>query len=158
MGMAVSMAAMMAPSAAPFFLAYGRDTRRPAAVAVAVVVYVAVWAAIGLAVDALMNQVMVPSGWQILAVAVTLGALYTVTPWSRWARARCQEMCRHDARGGAFADGAAYAGCCVVCSAGIMAALVVVGMSNLTVVVLGAIAMFVYKFSGWGALRQAERD
>ena len=158
MAMAVSMAAMMAPSAAPFFLAYGRDTRRPAAVAAAAVVYVAVWAAIGFAVDALMNRVMMPMTWQIVAAAVVAAALYTLSPWSRWARARCQEMCGHGARGGALAEGAVYAACCVICSAGVMAALVVVGMSNLTVVVLGAIAMFLYKFSGWGALRQAERD
>ena len=157
MAMAVSMAAMMAPSAAPFFLAYGRDTRRPAAVAVAAVVYVAVWAAIGFAVDALMNQLMMPTTWQIVAAAVVVAALYSLSPWSRWARARCQEMCGHAVRGGALAGGAVYAACCVICSAGIMAALVVVGMSNLTVIVLGAIAMFVYKFSGWGALRQAWR-
>jgi len=41
------MAAMMVPTAAPFFFVYGRDTRRPAAVLITVLIYVAVWAAIG---------------------------------------------------------------------------------------------------------------
>ena len=36
--MAVSMAAMMVPTAAPFFLAYGRDTRRPVAIATVVLI------------------------------------------------------------------------------------------------------------------------
>ena len=147
MAMALAMTAMMAPSAAPFFIAYGRDARRPAAVVIAVLVYGAVWAAIGLGVDALMNQVMMPAGWPVIAAALAVAAIYSLSPWSRWARARCRQMCWHAPRGTALTEGAMYAACCVVCSAGIMTVLVVLGMSNWLVIALGAAAMFAYKFT-----------
>ncbi len=155
MAMALSMAAMMAPSAAPFFFAYGRDTRRPLAVAVPVLIYVAVWAAIGLAVDAVMNQVMLPSSLVLDAAAVAFAILYTFSPWSRRAHARCVEMCGRVARHSAVADGAMYAACCVVCSAGIMLALIVIGMSSWLVIAAGAAVMLAYKISGWRELAPA---
>ena len=145
MGMAVSMAAMMAPSAAPFFIGYGRDTRRASAVAVAVLIYVAVWALIGFAVDALMSQVMLPSSTLLSAGAIAFAGAYMVMPWSRRARARCREMCGHEARTSALREGASYTASCVVCSAGLMVALVVVGMTNVVVLALGAAVMLAYK-------------
>jgi hypothetical protein len=54
--MAASMAAMMVPTAAPFFFAYGRDTRRPAAVVITLLIHVADWAAIGAIADFAMGQ------------------------------------------------------------------------------------------------------
>jgi len=148
MGMAIGMAAMMAPSAAPFFIAYGRDSRRPAAVAIAGLIYVAAWAAIGVAVDAVMSSLMLPSSVALDAAAVTVALVYTLTPWSRKARSRCREMCRHVTRRGALAEGAAYTACCIVCSAGIMVALVaVLGMSSWLVIALGASAMLAYKLA-----------
>lgn len=146
MVMALSMAAMMAPSGAPFFVAYGRDSRRPGAVAGVVLIYVGAWAAIGLALDALMNRVMLPSlTWELAAVAVGVAVLYAFTPWGRWARAQCRQMCGTQARGGSLRAGARYTACCFVCSAGAMAALVVLGMTNLLVLAAGAAAMLAYK-------------
>lgn len=151
MAMAVSMAAMMAPTAAPFFFAYGRDARRPAGVATVVLIYVAAWAAIGLGVDFVMGQVMVPSGWAVTAAAIALAAAYMLTPWSRWARARCREMCGREARGGRLrdyvSDGLVYTACCVVCSAAVMGAVVVLGMSNVAVIVAAAAVMLAIKLT-----------
>jgi predicted metal-binding membrane protein len=151
--MAFSMAAMMAASAVPFFFAYWRDSRRPLATAGVVLIYVAVWALIGIAVDYVMGMVMVPSSLLITAVAVVAAVVYALTPWGRWARDRCREMTQREPRKPRFrdalADGASYTACCVVCSAGIMLALVVVGMSNLLVIVAGAAVMLFYKIAPW---------
>ncbi len=151
MGMVVSMTAMMAPTAAPFFFAYGRDARRPAGVAAVVLIYVAAWAGIGLGVDLLLGQLMVPSSWVVTVVAIALAVAYTVMPWSRWARARCREMCGRASRGGrlrdAVSEGLAYTGCCAACSAGVMGAAVVLGMSNPVVVVAAAAVMLAVKLA-----------
>lgn len=145
MGMAISMAAMMTPTAAPFFVAFGHDTRRPWALATVVAVYVVVWALIGAAVGLLMDQVMLPSSTLAGITAVALAGLYLLMPWSRRARERCREMCRLRARGSVLQEAAAYANACVVCSAGVMAALLVLGMANVMLVAVAAGVMLAYK-------------
>jgi predicted metal-binding membrane protein len=156
MVMAASMAAMMAPTAAPFFFAYGRDTRRPAAVVITVLIYVAVWAAIGAIADFAMGRVMMPSSLIVTAAAVAFAVAWTLSPWSRRARSRCREMCMRAPRAtglrGALLDGSAYAACCLLCSAGGMVALVVLGMSNVWLMVATATALLVYKLGDWDAL------
>jgi Predicted metal-binding integral membrane protein (DUF2182) len=151
MGMAFAMSAMMAPTAAPFFVALGRDTRRTGAVALVVALYLAVWAAIGAGADVLMSRVMLPSSTLVGALAIAFAAAYALSPWSRWARARCRAMCRSELRSpglrGALLDGSKYAACCVVCTAGVMASLVVLGMSNVLLIGLAAAAMLVYKLA-----------
>jgi predicted metal-binding membrane protein len=153
MGMAVSMAAMMAPTAAPFFLAYGRDTRRPAAIAAVVLLYVAVWAAAGLALDHLMNLAMIPTSLPVVGISVAIALVYAATPWGRWAREQCRQMSRREPRGPRFrdalAEGAGYTACCVVCSAGVMPVVIVLGMSNPLVIVAGAAVMLAYKAVPW---------
>ena len=147
--MAISMAAMMAPTAAPFFVAFVRDTKRPLAVAATVVVYVAVWAVIGAGAGLLMSQLMLPSSALIAVLAVGLAALYMLMPWSRWAQARCQAMCRRETRRtgvlNTLVEAVTYTGCCVVCSAGVMGALLALGMSNVLVLIAAAAALLVYK-------------
>jgi predicted metal-binding membrane protein len=151
--MEFSMAAMMAVSAVPFFFAYGRDSRRPVATAAVVVLYVTVWALIGFALDRVMGMVMMPSSLLIAAAAVVAAVVYALTPWGRWARDRCREMAQREPRGHRFrdamADGANYTVCCIVCSAGIMLALVVAGMTNPLVIVAGAAVMLLYKIAPW---------
>jgi len=151
--MAFSMAAMMAASAVPFFFAYGRDSRRPAATAAVVLIYVAVWALIGFVLDRAMASVMIPSAPLIAIAAIGVAVVYALTPWGRWARDRCREMAQREPRGHRFrdamADGASYTGCCIVCSAGIMLALVVAGMTNPLVIVAGASVMLLYKIAPW---------
>jgi len=154
-GMAVSMAAMMVLTATPFFLAYGRDPRRPVAIATVVLIYVAVWAAIGLALDYLMSEVMMPSSLLVVGIAVAIALVYAVTPWGRWAREQCRQMSMRESRGPRFrnavAEGASYAGCCVVSSAGVMLVVIVLGMSNPFVIVAGAAVMLAYKLIPWPA-------
>jgi predicted metal-binding membrane protein len=150
------MPAMMVASAVPFFFAYGRDSRRPLATAAIVILYVAIWAAIGFAVDYVMGTVMIPSSLLIAAAAVAAAVVYALTPWGRWARNGCREMAQRAPRGPQFrdalTDGANYIACCIVCSAGIMLALLVVGMSNPLVIVAGAVVVLVYKVTPWPAL------
>ena len=149
MGMALSMAAMMAPTAAPFFVAFGRDTRRIGPVALVVALYLAMWAVIGGGADLLMSQVMVPPSTLLATLAIAFAVAYALTPWSRWARARCRAMCRTDMRSpglrGAVLDGCTYAVCCVVCSAGVMASILVLGMSNVVLLGFSAAILLVYK-------------
>jgi uncharacterized membrane protein YhdT len=161
--MAFSMAGMMAASAVPFFFAYGRDSRRPVATAAVVLIYVAVWALIGFALDQVTGMVTMPSSFLVAAAAVAVAVVYALTPWGRWARDRCREMARREPRGPRFrdalAEGASYAGCCIVCSTGFTLALVVVGMSNPVVVGVGAAVMLLYKIAPWPvpALAQTSR-
>jgi len=154
--MAASMTAMMLPTAAPFFFTYGRDTRRPAAVLITVLIYVAVWGAIGAIADFAIGRVMMPSSVIVAAAAVAFGVAWMLSPWSRRARVLCREMCmpapRVSGLRGALLDGSAYAACCLVCSAGVMVALVVLGMSNFWLIVAAAAALLVYKLTDWGAL------
>ena len=151
--MAISMAAMMAASAVPFFFAYGRDSRRPVATAAVVLIYVAAWALIGFALEYLMAMVMTPPSLLIAAAAVAVAVVYALTPWGKWARDRCCEMAQREPRGPGFrnalATGASYTVYCVVCSSGIMFALVVVGMSKPVVIVAGAAVMLLYKITPW---------
>jgi len=147
--MAASMAVMMAPTAAPFFLAYVRDSRRPFAIAALVAVYLAVWAAIGAAAGLVMNQVMVPQSQAIAAAAILFAGLYAIAPWTRWARARCRALCRpavrDDSVRAALTEASTYTACCVVCSAAVMVAIAVIGMSNMVAVAAGAAVLLLYK-------------
>jgi predicted metal-binding membrane protein len=153
LSMAATMAAMMAPTAAPFFLAYGRETRRALSVAAVVLIYAAVWAAIGLAIAFLMTRVMVPSSPALVAVAISTALAYGFTPWGRWARLRCRQMSTRAPHAprlrDAAAEGARYAACCVVCSAALMAVVIMLGMSNPLVIAAGAAVMLGYKLSPW---------
>jgi hypothetical protein len=78
--------------------------------------------------------------------AAVVAVLYALTPWARWARTRCRRMCGYAPRGGAPSEAAMYTACCIVCSAGLMAGLVVIGMSNLLVLSGAAAVMLLYKF------------
>lgn len=153
MGMSVSMAAMMAPTAAPFFFAYGRDSRRPVGVALLVLTYLAVWAVIGAGADLAMARLMLPSSWMLSVTAIAFAAVYCLTPWSRWARAQCREMCGPEARGGRLGDpvrdGLRYGACCVACSAGVMVAAMALGMSNPIVITAAMASMLALKLTSW---------
>jgi predicted metal-binding membrane protein len=155
MGMSVSMAAMMAPTAAPFFFAYGRHSRRLLGVALLVLTYLAIWAVVGAGADLAMGQMMLPSSWMLAVAAIAFAAVYSVTPWSRWARARCRAMCGREARSGRLADavrdGFQYGICCVVCSAGVMVAAIALGMSNPVVFIAAMVLILALKLTSWPA-------
>jgi predicted metal-binding membrane protein len=143
--MAASMVAMMLPTAAPFLVAYGRSSRRAGPTAIVTAIYVAVWAAIGVAAFLVMSQVMLPSGLWVAAAAILFAALYALAPWSRRGRARCREMCLEPA-GEPVRTGLAYSARCIACSAGVMVAVVILGMSNLALMAAAAAVVLLLKW------------
>ena len=142
---AASMAAMMLPTAAPFFVAYGHSSRRFQATAIVIAIYAAVWAAIGLVANLVMSQVMLTPGLWLVAGAVLFAALYALAPWSRRSRASCRELCRRPA-GDPVRSGLTYAANCVMCSAGVMVAVVILGMSNLALMAAATAVLFLVKW------------
>jgi hypothetical protein len=157
--MAASMAAMMLPTAVPFLV----SLRRPTVITEAAAVYAAVWAAIGVGAWLVMSAVMLPSASWVAWAAIGFGVAYSLTPWARRGAERCQEMCREAIGEPAWKSGLTYAGNCVLCSAGVMAALLVVGMSNLAWMAAASAVILIYKgtrkgqrsSSRWPASRSA---
>ena len=152
MTMAASMAAMMLPTAAPFFVAYARDVKRPVPAALVVATYAAAWAVIGLVAYFVMGAMMLSTAVYVAGIAIAFAGLYAWTPWKRHAQARCQEMCgrtpRSPSPGNALREGLRYSGNCILCSAGVMIALVVLGMSSFWLMVAGAAVILLYKIAG----------
>lgn len=150
--MAAAMAAMMLPTAIPFIISFARSARRPAAIALVVATYAAVWTGIGVVAYLLMVQVMIPSATYIAGIAIAFAGLYALTPWKRRGQARCQEMCRETVRDPALragvVKGLTYGLNCVACSAGVMVALLVLGMSNVALMVAGSAVLLLYKLAG----------
>lgn len=152
------MAAMMLPSAAPFVMAFVRGLEGsrswPVGVGVLLAVYLFVWACFGVGLFAIANAVGVPLARDLAAgLAIAFAGLYALTPLKRAGQARCLEMCRRltlpagRAVRAAVVAGSAYGLSCVACSAGVMVALFAVGMSDMTVIVLAAALVFLFKLA-----------
>jgi predicted metal-binding membrane protein len=155
---AVMMAAMMLPSALPLLyrfarLAEGRPSR-PAAVAVLGVIYLVVWLAFGALAYVAYNALGMP--WLdhalVGGVALALAALYALTPLKRISQDRCREVCALHGPlpfnlvcAGAVA-GWRYGLSCLGCSAGLMVAMVLVGMTSLGWTIVLAALVLAYKF------------
>jgi predicted metal-binding membrane protein len=155
----VMMAAMMLPSAIPLGYRFAREAggrrARPVALAVLALVYLAIWLAFGVACYLAYNALGMPWRNQALAGGVALGlaALYALTPLKRISQDRCREVCAlhgplpfNLVRAGALA-GWRYGLSCLGCSAGLMVAMVVVGMSSLAWTVVLAALVLVYTFA-----------
>jgi predicted metal-binding membrane protein len=153
------MAAMMLPSAIPlvYRFARGAEGRRTRLVALAALalVYLAVWLAFGVACYLAYNALGMSGRSRALAGGVALGlaALYALTPLKRISQDRCREVCAlhgplpfNLVRAGALA-GWRYGLSCLGCSAGLMVAMVLIGMSSLTWTVALAALVLVYKFA-----------
>jgi predicted metal-binding membrane protein len=144
----VMMAAMMLPSVVPFvsdFAGAGAG-RWPAAAVILVVEYLAVWAVFGAA--AYLAFGLVPQAWMgmrvVAGAAIIAAGVYSLTPFQRGCSDRCRAMCR-EAGPSAPRAGAVYALNCVGCSAFLMVALLVLGISNLVWMVVVAALVFAYK-------------
>jgi predicted metal-binding membrane protein len=144
----VMMAAMMLPSVVPFVSGFAGagSGRWPVAAAILVVEYLAVWTVFGAA--AYFAFGLAPHGWMGLRVvagaAIVAAGLYSLTPFQRARVEQCRAMCRGAATSAPRA-GVVYALNCVGCSAFLMVALVVLGISNVVwMVVVGAL-VFAYK-------------
>ncbi|HYX80066.1 MAG TPA: DUF2182 domain-containing protein [Actinomycetota bacterium] len=147
-GWSVMMAAMMLPSALPLVFGFARiaEGRRrwQAATAVLGVTYLSMWLTFGLMCYLVASAL--PMSWRdqglLGGLALVLAGVYGLTPIKRANEARCRELCAlhgplpFGLMRSAVAVGARYGLSCIGCSAALMIALVVIGMSNLTWIVI----------------------
>jgi predicted metal-binding membrane protein len=155
----VMMAAMMLPSATPLVFEFARNAegRRgwQAATALLGVTYLGVWLAFGLVCYALYDAVGMPWPNQGLAggAALVIAGLSALTPVKRASEAWCRERCAlhgslpFDLMRSAVVVGSRYGLSCLGCSAGLMVAAVLIGMSNLVWMIVLAAVVLVYKLA-----------
>jgi predicted metal-binding membrane protein len=162
----VMMAAMMLPSALPFVYEFARrsEGRRcwQAATAVLAVTYLSVWLAFGAVCYVVLSAWQVPPSDQgpVGGVALGLAGVYGLTPIKAASEARCRELCSlHGAlpfglMRSALIAGGRYGLSCVGCSAGLMVAMAIIGMSNLVWAVILAGVILVYKLARAQSMRR----
>jgi predicted metal-binding membrane protein len=155
----VMMAAMMLPSALPlvYEFAHNSEGRRGWQVATAAlgVAYLSVWLVFGLLCYAVNRAVNMPWPEQrlICGLALVLAALYAITPIKRASEARCRELCAlHDPLPfnllrSALVAGVRYGLSCLGCTAGLMVAAVIIGMTSLGWMVIISGLILVYKLA-----------
>jgi predicted metal-binding membrane protein len=155
----VMMAAMMLPSALPFVYEFARrwEGRRRwrAATGVLAATYLSIWVGFGLAAYVVLSAFPVPPADQGLVggMALALSGLYGLTPIKAASEARCRELCSlhgplpFSLVRSALIAGARYGLSCLGCSAGLMVAMAIIGMSNLAWVVILAGVVLVYKLA-----------
>jgi predicted metal-binding membrane protein len=153
----VMMAAMMLPSAIPVILEFARTAERrrgwPAATALLASTYLGVWLLFGVVCHAIYTAMKMPWPNQpvVVGVALALAGVYSVSPIKRASQARCRELCaRHgplpfNLMRSAAVAGARYGLSCLGCSAALMVAMVLLGMSSLWWAVVLGIVVLVYK-------------
>jgi predicted metal-binding membrane protein len=153
----VMMAAMMLPSATPLVFEFARNAegRRnwQAATALLGVTYLGAWLAFGLVSYALFNTVGMPWPNQgvVGGAALVIAGLYSQTPLKRASEAQCRELCAlhgplpFNLMRSAVVVGARYALSCFGCSAGLMVAMVLIGMSSLLWMIVLAAVVLAYK-------------
>jgi predicted metal-binding membrane protein len=155
----VMMAAMMLPSAVPVVLEFARSAERrrgwPVATGVLALTYLGVWLIFG--VVCYTAYVVAGMPWPnqalVAALALALAGVYSLTPIKRASQARCRELCALHGplpfnliRSAAVA-GVRYGLSCLGCSAGLMVAMVLIGMSSLWWAVILGIVVLVYKLA-----------
>src|SRR6266700_4548156 len=141
-GWVVMMTAMMLPSATPlvFEFARGAERRRGWQTATALLgaTYLGVWLAFGIVCFALYNALGMPWPNQGIlgGAALVIAGVYALTPLKRASEARCRELCAlhgllpFNLMRSAAIVGVRYGLSCLGCSAGLMIAIVLIGMSN----------------------------
>jgi predicted metal-binding membrane protein len=150
----VMMAAMMLPTAVPLVFEFARDSEGRHAWQVATgmlgVTYLSVWLAFGVVCYAVRRAFPMPLPNQGLVggLALVLAGLYALTPLKRASEARCRGACAlhgplpFNLTRSAVVAGARYGLSCIGCSAAVMVAMVIIGMSNLGwIVILGAVVL-----------------
>jgi predicted metal-binding membrane protein len=156
---AVMMAAMMLPSALPLLYEFARRSEgRPhwwAAQGVLAATYLAVWIGFGLVCYAVLKAFPVPPAAQgaVGGSALALAGLYGLAPVKSASEARCRELCAlHEplpfgVLRSAMKVGATYGLSCIGCSAVLMGAAAIIGMSNLGWMLVLAGVVLVYKLA-----------
>jgi predicted metal-binding membrane protein len=155
----VMMAAMMLPSAIQVVLEFARtaEGRRgwPVATGVLTVTYLGVWLVFGVVCYAIYTAARMPGPNQamVAGLALALAGVYSVSPIKRASQARCRELCAlhgplpFNLMRSAAVAGARYGLSCLGCSAALMVAMVLVGMSSLWWGVILGIVVLIYKLA-----------
>jgi predicted metal-binding membrane protein len=155
----VMIAAMMLPSAIPVVLEFARTAERrkgwQVATGVLAATYLGVWLVFGVVCYAIYTAARMPWHNQAVAVglALALAGVYSVSPVKRASQARCRELCAlhgplpFNLMRSAAVAGARYGLSCLGCSAALMVAMVLLGMSSLLWAVILGIVVLVYKFA-----------
>jgi predicted metal-binding membrane protein len=158
-GWAVMMAAMMFPSALPVVFEFAQHAERrrgwQAATAVLGVTYFGIWLAFGIGCYVVYNALGMPWPNQGLigGAALVIAGLYALTPLKRASEAWCRERCAlhsplpFNLMRSAVVAGVRYGVSCLGCSAGLMVAMVLIGMSNLAWMIGLSVVILVYKLA-----------
>lgn len=161
----VMMAGMMLPAAAPFVFGFASRFAQsriwPLGAVLLVAAYVLVWMGFGLVAYLAYQALGMPWPRQnlIAGVAIAAAGIYALTPLKRAAQARCRAMCREmpPERPSiiplAVTRGIEYGVNCVGCSAGLMIALLIIGMSNLALSLVATGVVLLYKVAPWWSNR-----
>lgn len=154
---AVMMAAMMIPSATPLLFDFARtaEGRRGWRTATGLLgaTYLGVWLAFGVVCYGVYNILGMPWPNQtfIGGGVVVLAGLYALTPIKRASEARCRELCAlhgplpFNLMRSAVVAGARYGLSCLGCSAGLMVAMLLIGLSNLVWMIALSAVVLIYK-------------
>jgi predicted metal-binding membrane protein len=155
----VMMAAMMLPTAVPLVFEFARNAegRRgwQAATGLLGLTYLSVWLAFGLICYVVRRALpmSLPIQGIVGLVALVLAGLYALTPIKRASEARCRELCAlhgslpFNLMPSALVVGVKYGLSCVGCSAALMVAMVIIGMSNLTWILILSGVVLIYKLA-----------
>ena len=156
---AVMMAAMMFPSALPVVFEFAQHAERrrgwQAATAVLGVTYLSIWLTFGVGCYVLYNALGMPWTNQGLigGGALAIAGLYALTPLKRASEAWCRERCAlhgplpFNLMRSAVVAGVRYGVSCLGCSAGLMVAMVLIGLSNLGWMIGLSALVLVYKLA-----------
>jgi predicted metal-binding membrane protein len=161
----VMMAAMMLPTALPLVFEFARSAegRRgwQGATGLLGLTYLSVWLAFGLICYVVRSAlpVSLPNQGLVGLVALVLAGLYALTPIKRASEARCRELCAlhgipFNLMRSALVVGVKYGLSCVGCSAGVMVAIMIIGMSNLTWILILSAVVLVYKLAPAASMRR----
>jgi predicted metal-binding membrane protein len=160
------MAAMMLPTAVPLVFEFARSAegRRgwQPATGLLGLSYLSVWLAFGLICYAVRSALPMSLPYQGLVglVALVLAGLYALTPIKRASEARCRELCAlhgslpFNLMRSALVVGVKYGLSCVGCSAALMVAMVIIGMSNLTWILILSGVVLIYKLAPAASTRR----
>jgi predicted metal-binding membrane protein len=155
----VMMAAMMLPSAIPVVVEFARTAERrrgwQVATGVLAVTYLGVWLIFGVACYAIYTALRMPWPSQavVVGLALALAGVYSFTPIKRASQARCRELCAlhgplpFNLMRSAAVSGVRYGLNCLGCSAVLMVAMVLLGMSSLGWTVILGTVVLVYKWA-----------
>jgi predicted metal-binding membrane protein len=155
----VMMAAMMFPSAMPLMFEFARNAERRhgwrAASVLLGMTYLGVWLAFGVVCYLLYNALGMPWPNQALVggAALVIAGLYALTPLKRASEAWCRELCAlhgplpFNLMRSAVVAGGRYGLSCLGCSAGLMVAMVLIGLSNLVWMIALTAVILIYKLA-----------